>query len=328
MAPQHNNKLVQAADSATKGELIAFAVAVGWFVMVALFFWMLPSSEVITGPDAKLRWVMMLIAIFMPIGLIWVAAVVARSARNVREQSFRVQTAIDNLRQMQMAQVAMQATAEPSVDQLRVELALNSDSTEPAVSGFTSRREVSRLIVPHAAPQVPVDQPALALGTSSEDMNPPLERLDLIQALNFPNDEHDTAGFSALRRALRDRTARRLVQASQDVLTLLSQDGIYMDDLRPDPISAEMWRRFAGGERGKAMDRLGGVRDRSSLALTAGRMREDTIFRDAVHHFLRRFDEMLVAFEEQAADTDLLELAETRTSRAFMLLARTTGTFD
>ncbi|MFT6944564.1 MAG: hypothetical protein ACJAUW_001137, partial [Yoonia sp.] len=28
------------------------------------------------------------------------------------------------------------------------------------------------------------------------------------------------------------------------------------------------------------------------------------------------------------ADTDLLELAETRTSRAFMLLARTTGTFD
>lgn len=271
---------------------------------------------------------MMLIAIFMPIGLIWVAAVVARSARTVREQSFRVQTAIDNLRQMQMAQVAMQATAEPSVDQLRVELALNSDSTEPAVSGFTSRREVSRLIVPHAAPQVPVDQPALALGTSSEDMNPPLERLDLIQALNFPNDEHDTAGFSALRRALRDRTARRLVQASQDVLTLLSQDGIYMDDLRPDPISAEMWRRFAGGERGKAMDRLGGVRDRSSLALTAGRMREDTIFRDAVHHFLRRFDEMLVAFEEQAADTDLLELAETRTSRAFMLLARTTGTFD
>jgi hypothetical protein len=101
-----------------------------------------------------------------------------------------------------------------------------------------------------------------------------------------------------------------------------------MDDLRPDPISAEMWRRFASGERGKAMDRLGGVRDRSSLALTAGRMREDTIFRDAVHHFLRRFDEMLVAFEEQAADTDLLELAETRTSRAFMLLARTTGTFD
>lgn len=328
MAPQRNNDPVQPADNLTKGELIAFAVAVGWLVMVGLFFWMLPSAEVTTGPDAKLRWVMMLIAIFMPIGLIWVAAVVARSARTVREESFRVQTAIDNLRQMQMAQVAMQSTTEPVVDQPNFAPAPTNDTLEPAVSGFTSRREVSRLIVPRAAPQAPVDQPALALGTSSEDMNPPLERLDLIQALNFPNDEHDKAGFSALRRALRDRTARRLVQASQDVLTLLSQDGIYMDDLRPAPISAELWRRFAAGERGKAMDRLGGVRDRSSLALTAGRMREDTIFRDAVHHFLRRFDEMLVSYEETATDTDLLELAETRTSRAFMLLARTTGTFD
>jgi hypothetical protein len=159
-------------------------------------------------------------------------------------------------------------------------------------------------------------------------MNPPLERPDLIQALNFPNDEHDTEGFAALRRALRDRSARRLVQASQDVLTLMSQDGIYMDDLRPSPIAAEMWRRFAAGERGKEMDRLGAIKDRSSQALTAGRMREDTIFRDAVHHFLRRFDETLVTFEEHATDTDLLELAETRTARAFMVLARATGTFD
>ena len=36
-----------------------------------------------------------------------------------------------------------------------------------------------------------------------------------------------TAGY----RTARDRNASQLVQASQDVLTLLSQDGIYMDDL-------------------------------------------------------------------------------------------------
>lgn len=325
MALRPNNDTSHGTGNLTNSELIAFAVALGWFVMVALFFWMLPTSEPTSGPDAKLRWIMMLIAIFMPIGLIWVAAAVARASRAVREESLRIQSALDSLHRMQLA---IQAAPEPSADQPRIAPAPSGDNSETAVSGFTSRREVSRMIVPRAAPQMPADQPALELGTSSEDMNPPLERLDLILALNFPNDEHDTHGFAALRRALRDRTARRLVQASQDVLTLLSQDGIYMDDLRPDPVSAEMWRRFAGGERGKAMDRLGGVRDRSSLALTAGRMREDTIFRDAVHHFLRRFDEMLVAFEETATDTDLLALAETRTSRAFMLLARTTGTFD
>ncbi len=196
------------------------------------------------------------------------------------------------------------------------------DGTLPATDGLTGRR--------HVLNQTFRQMKTILHGMGYSPAKGPDVELEYynFQALNFPNDEHDTDGFAALRRALRDRTARRLVQASQDVLTLLSQDGIYMDDLRPDPVSAEMWRRFAGGERGKGMDRLGAIRDRSSLALAAGRMREDAIFRDAVHHFLRRFDEMLVTFEEHATDTDLLQLAETRTSRAFMLLARATGTFD
>ena len=119
-----------------------------------------------------------------------------------------------------------------------------------------------------------------------------------------------------------------LVQASQDVLTLLSQDGIYMDDMRPDRSRPEIWRKFANGERGRSVAALGGIRDRSSLALTAGRMREDTIFRDAVHHFLRRFDQLLVSFEPSASDEEIISLSETRTARAFMLLGRVTGSFD
>ena len=53
------------------------------------------------------------------------------------------------------------------------------------------------------------------------------------------------------------------------MLTLLSQDGIYMDDLRPDRARPEAWRQFAEGARGREVAALGGVRDRSSLALTA-----------------------------------------------------------
>ncbi len=119
-----------------------------------------------------------------------------------------------------------------------------------------------------------------------------------------------------------------MVQAAQDILTLLSQDGIYMDDLRPDRARPEIWRRFANGERGRAMAALGGVRDRSSLTLTSGRMREDTIFRDAAHHFLRRFDKTLIGFEPEATDEEIAALSETRTARAFMLLGRVTGAFD
>lgn len=57
-------------------------------------------------------------------------------------------------------------------------------------------------------------------------------------------------------------------------------------------------------------------------------MKQDTIFRDAAHHFLRRFDKMFTQFAETASDSEISELSETRTARAFMLLGRVAGTFD
>ena len=93
-------------------------------------------------------------------------------------------------------------------------------------------------------------------------------------------------------------------------------------------IEPEIWRRFAAGERGRPIAALGGVRDRSSLALSAARMKQDTIFRDAAHHFLRRFDKSFSEFEEIANDAEIAALSGTRTARAFMLLGRVAGTFD
>ena len=56
-------------------------------------------------------------------------------------------------------------------------------------------------------------------------------------------------------------------------------------------------------------------------------MRQDAIFRDAAHHFLRQFDKTLSEIEPAATDAELAALAETRTARAFMLLGRVTGVF-
>ena len=182
------------------------------------------------------------------------------------------------------------------------------------------------LIAPVHQPEA--EQPTLALGTPAEDLRAPLSLGDFVRALQFPENPDDRDGFRALRRALEDRNVAKLIRAAQDVLTLLSQEGIYMDDLKPDRTRPDVWRRFAGGERGRAIAALGGVRDRSCLALTAGRMREDPVFRDAAHHFLRTFDRCFVEFEQHANDADLADLADTRTARAFMLLGRVTGTFD
>lgn len=333
MAQQPINDRAKAAAGLTTTNVIAVALAVGWMVVISLFFWILPPRSAQGEGFDSLRFVLMLMAVFLPAAVIWAVVAIVGSARTILDELFRLQGELDRIRQAYLAQQAMhQPAGEPAADAGQEAILASARATQiagqTAGSRFASRREVSRLIVPRAAPQMPSDQSALALDPAPEDTQPPLERPDLIRALNFPNDEHDTDGFAALRRALRDRNARKLVQASQDVLTLLSQDGVYMDDLRPDPVGSDVWRRFAKGERGRAMDQLGAVRDPGSLALAAGRMREDTIFRDVVHHFLRRFDQTLVTFEEHATDTDLLALAETRTARAFMLLGRATGTFD
>ena len=57
-------------------------------------------------------------------------------------------------------------------------------------------------------------------------------------------------------------------------------------------------------------------------------MRQDTIFRDTAHHFLRQFDKTFTEFEKNATDQEIVALSETRTARAFMLAGRVTGIFD
>lgn len=303
-------------------EIVAGALGVLWLLGSAVYF--------LFGTDESAGFATTLFVIFLPVALFWVAAFAARSSRIMREEAQRLHVAIDALRQTYVndRQSRQTENLQPTVEKKLDEIARAARKTETALATFTTSRNTPRAPLLAQAPAQSDDQPSLALGTNVEDTLPPLSRADLIRALNFPDTEQDEVGFSALRKALRDRNARQLVQASQDVLTLLSQDGIYMDDMRPDLARPEVWRRFANGERGRSVAALGGIRDRSSLALTAGRMREDTIFRDAAHHFLRRFDKTLVALEAEATDEELMALAETRTARAFMLLGRVTGAFD
>lgn len=321
----------------TPGELLAVILGAVWVVATGLFFLLQPRGTPAGDVDA-LRFVFTLMAVFLPVAMIWVAAAASRSSRIMREESARLQAAIDALRKtyVEDRQGRGASGADAAMERKLNEIAQATKKTEAVLSSFRTARSPlppagaaeAPAASPKGAPPGAEDQPALAFGTSAEDMAPPLPNADLIRALNFPDDDQDQAGFDALRRALKDRQARQLIQASQDVLTLLSQDGIYMDDLRPDLARPEIWRRFAKGERGPSISGLGGVRDRSSLTLAAGRMREDTIFRDAAHHFLRRFDQMMANVEPRATDEEIVALSDTRTGRAFMLLGRVTGTFD
>lgn len=316
------------AQRMTDIEIAAIVLSLGWLVLSVIIVLRLPPAP--DGEPAGLRFLLAALVIFLPVAMIWVAATAARASRVMREESARLQAAIDAIRNAYIAGSQGKAMAsEPSVARKLDEIAAAARKTETALATFaTSRDRATATVRPKAAEKPSPDgQVSLPLGTSAEEIAPPLDRADFIRALNFPETTTDEDGFAALRKALADREARQLIQASQDVLTLLSQDGIYMDDLRPDLARPEVWRRFAAGERGRAVSALGGIRDRSSLALSAGRMKQDPIFRDAVHHFLRRFDRVFAAFAETASDSEISDLANTRTARAFMLLGRVSGMF-
>lgn len=319
-------------DKIEAGDMIAIALTVLWLLGASLFFLVLGPEATTQSSIGPLRLVMIFLAIVLPIALIWVAAAAARSTRVMREESERLHAAIGAMRQsyLQMQQ-ANSGAASKSVEKKLEEIAAAQRKTEDAIAMFTSIRPSTQPIREKAAIPAPIpaqEQATLAFDTPGEKITPPLSVADFIQALNFPESAEDRDGFRALRLALSDPKVSPLIQAAQDVLTLLSQEGIYMDDLRPDRARPELWRKFAKGERGGTVSPLGGIRDRSSLALAAGRMRQDPIFRDTVHHFLRKFDQTLAEFETTASDQEISRLTETRSARAFMLLGRVTGTFD
>ncbi|MDJ0638102.1 MAG: hypothetical protein QNJ20_04650 [Paracoccaceae bacterium] len=307
---------------------LALVASSAWFLAALVFLFV---SGVGDGNSlGPLRFLVVILALFLPVALIWIAAIALKSARIIRDESERLQASMDAMRQLYVSQAQIAATTMgPNVERKIDEIVKAQRRAEETLTNFAV----------HAPPNIPDPQTppstevprandgqiALELASSMPDTR--IAKQDFISALNFPETAEDKAGFEALRRALADRRASVLVRASQDILTLLSQDGIYMDDLTPERARPEVWRKFAGGERGPAVAGIGGIRDRSSLALSAARMRQDTIFRDAAHHFLRTFDKTFSQMIDELSDQDIVAIAETRTARAFMLLGRVTGIF-
>lgn len=365
-------------------DIIAAILSLVWVATVAGFWYFIGISSSEGEPGFNpMTFVMTMVSILLPIGLIWVASSGAKTARVMREESRRLQSSIDAMRhayvlqQQKAGQVVKPSSmrtmpdpdAAPQAEPANEKPEPNGEGEEGQstvlAAAFSSRREPQfkhppkpKATKPAALPsgdQTPdpsggqsgnqqaqppkaalARKPApklegqrdLALDTPETRPADPITIVEFIRAMNFPENEADQEGFRTLRRALEDRDIAKMIRASQDILTLLSQNGIYMDDLHPDRPRADTWRRFAKGERGPNIAGLGGIRDRSCLALTSGRMKQDPVFRDAAHHFLRQFDSVLTEFEANATDQELIDMGETRTARAFMLLGRVAGTFD
>lgn len=196
------------------------------------------------------------------------------------------------------------------------------DHDEPAARPSPARPAEAR---PAPQPGARAPRPA---GGSQPGGNEDLTLPDLIRALHFPETPDDMAGFRALQRALRHHKAGQVVQAAQDMLTLLSQDGLYMDDLEPEVAQAGIWRQIAAGDRQAAAPALAAADDEAAVRACAERMRSNTVYRDTAQHFLRRFDQMLADMVPEISDEAIEALAATRSARAFLLVGRAAGVFE
>ena len=297
------------------GSKMAIGLTLLWLAVVVLVLVAVPDATQagLMPTGGVLSWAVFAIGVALPVALIWVIDSTARSIRDLRDEAARLKITIDSLRQNQHARTRLygQGASGPGAS------AQGASGRASGASAKTDRK-----------PAAPDAEPGLALEAGLPEDAPPVDLATAIRALNFPENTEDRAGFRALQAALQNRALAKLIRAAQDVLTLLSQDGIYMDDLAPVTAPPEVWRRFAIGIRGPEIAGMAAIEDADILGAVATRMRADTIFRDAAHHFLRQFDRSFADFEAVATDEQIAALCETRTARAFMLIGRVTKVFD
>ena len=295
--------------SVTLGGDAALTIGAGlsalWLAMAGLFWLLGPDT------DADLPGLMRLtsvVAVLAPIALIWLAVGIASQISALRTEAAELRLRLGQMREA--APPRQTNGAAPAQSR-------TADASHPArtaAQAATASRTPRRTDTPEAAQMtMRFDAPA----SIAVDAN------DLIRALNFPSgpDDHDTIT------ALRDHDHSRVIRAAQDVVTMMAQNGLYMDSLQPGPAQPALWRRFAEGLRGDSVQAMGTINDPTALDRVQAMLKGDKIFRDSAHYFLRHFDLMLTRIGGGLDDGQLAWLADTRSGRAFMLLGRVANVF-
>ena len=125
------------ASGLSAAEMIALVLTVLWLAGVTVFFFVMGrGSEAGIDP---LRTVMLLFAVFMPVALFWVAALALNSARVMREEASRLQTAIDAMRQTYVAQTQTAHMVRPSASvERKLDQIMAAQSRQGADSAFAT----------------------------------------------------------------------------------------------------------------------------------------------------------------------------------------------
>lgn len=305
----------------TRLELAAGAAALLWLALGIMRLWLLPTglgpgAVVVEGVGATLPVVLLVVLLGARRRIAALEAELDAARRGLRAASAGGAGATG---------VVMVSPAVPQAMAQAAPAAHTSAQTTVRPTAGAARRPPAPAPVRDPVPAA--TQPEFQLSSDPDDTPMPavpLTREDALRALDFPDTPEDAAGRAALLRGLDDPWFARILRSGQDVLVLLAQEGLAGQFLPAGDANADLWRRFAAGERGEALAPICGA-DPLVTAMLSERMRRDEVFRDASHHYLRRFDTFLGAFVQDATDAELSALSQSRSARAFAVLAAAVG---
>ena len=144
----------------------------------------------------------------------------------------------------------------------------------------------------------------------------------LLKALNFPNDVNDEIGFKALKLAKKHKKTKELLLSAEDVMTLFSKKGVYLDDHKFSPLNNKNWVEFLSDENINQKKLLVCLGHEKLIEILNKEDINDTIFRDTMLTFLRRFDQFIRHRYLSAHEDQLSQLAFTRSGKAFILIGK------
>jgi len=158
-------------------------------------------------------------------------------------------------------------------------------------------------------------------GDDFEFMARALDWTKFVKAANFPENERDTATLDALYDVLTDPEAAALLQSSEDTLATLADIDLYMEDFVPEMSPVSTWLGHIEGKGG--VTPINAPIEQSRIL---AKINADDKFRKLSERFVERYDVVLKRLFSESGDGRLaLELSDTRTGRAYILVADALG---
>jgi len=143
-----------------------------------------------------------------------------------------------------------------------------------------------------------------------------------VKAANFPENERDTATLDALYDVLTDPEAAALLQSSEDTLATLADIDLYMEDFIPEMSSVSAWRGHLDGIASNVIP----IQSPVEQSRISAKIAADDKFRKLSERFVERYHVVAKRLFAEGADGKLaVELSDTRTGRAYLLVADALG---